>query len=451
MPTLIGDDQLNDHIIGSDGDDTISGLGGNDLLEGNAGNDTILGGAGDDILTGGSGLDILTGGFGVDRFTDTAAGLNGDRITDFLPGDRIQITNLTALNANIGVSGSTITYNGGAVTVDNLGPGRLIVRDIQGGGVEIRLQPIAENDFNGDGRSDLLLRHANGTMTDWLGQSNGSFVSNQAVASYGLSTAWHVEGTGDFNGDGLSDLLLRHDSGAVTNWLGQANGSFFSNHAVANYSLPTGWHIAGTGDFNGDSREDVLLRHDNGTVTDWLGQANGSFVSNHTIANYSLPAGWGVAGTGDFNGDGLEDVLLRHTSGTITEWLGQANGGFFSNHAISTYDLDPIWDVAGIGDFNGDGRDDVLLMHSNGSVTNWLGQANGSFFSNHAAASYALPSGWGVETVGDFNGDSRDDVLLRHTNGTITNWLGQSNGDFFSNHAIANYPIDTAWSVLPAF
>ncbi len=174
MPTLIGTD-LNDQIIGSDGDDTISGLGGNDQLLGNAGNDTIDGGSGDDILTGGSGLDILTGGVGVDRFADTAAGLNGDRITDLLPGDRIQITDLTIQNAGIGVTGSTITYNGGSVTVDNLGPGRLIIREIQGGGVEIRLQSIAENDFNGDGRSDLLLRHSNGTMTEWLGQSNGGF------------------------------------------------------------------------------------------------------------------------------------------------------------------------------------------------------------------------------------------------------------------------------------
>ena len=448
MPTLIGTD-LNDQIIGSDGDDTISGLGGNDQLLGNAGNDTIDGGSGDDILTGGSGLDILTGGVGVDRFADTAAGLNGDRITDLLPGDRIQITDLTIQNAGIGVTGSTITYNGGSVTVDNLGPGRLIIREIQGGGVEIRLQSIARNDFNGDGRSDLLLRHSNGTVTEWLGQSNGGFFSNHGVVTYGLSTTWQLAGTGDFNGDGRSDVLLHEQNGAVTNWLGQADGSFFSNHAAASYSLPAGWHVAGTGDFNGDSREDVLLRHDSGTVTDWLGQADGSFFSNHATANYSLPAGWHVSGTGDFNGDGLDDVLLRHDSGTITEWLGQANGGFFSNHAVVAYALDTVWDVAGVGDFNGDGRDDVLLHHQNGSVTNWLGQSNGSFFSNHAAASYALPAGWHVEAIGDFNGDSRDDALLRHDNGTMTNWLGLSSGAFFSNHAVANYPLDTAWNVFP--
>ena len=168
MPTLTGS-QANDNIIGSDTADIISGLGGDDNLVGNAGDDVIDGGSGDDILTGGSEFDTLTGGTGVDRFRDTAAGLNGDRITDLLPGDRIQITDLTIQNAGIGVSGSTITYNGGSVAVDNLGPGRLIIREIQGGGVEIRLQSNAQNDFNGDGRSDMLLRHDSGTLTNWLG------------------------------------------------------------------------------------------------------------------------------------------------------------------------------------------------------------------------------------------------------------------------------------------
>ena len=158
MPTLTGTDQ-NDNIIGSDIDDVISGLGGNDQLTGNAGNDTIIGGSGDDILTGGSGIDTLTGGDDVDRFRDTAAGFNGDTITDFLPGDRIQITDLNLATANVSVVGSTIIYNGGSVTVDNLGPGRLVVRAVQSGGIEIRLQPAPRNDFDGDGRSDLLLRH----------------------------------------------------------------------------------------------------------------------------------------------------------------------------------------------------------------------------------------------------------------------------------------------------
>src|SRR5437868_15397531 len=113
----------NDFLQGTTGDDTINGFAGDDTLLGDAGNDILNGGADNDILTGGPGTDTLTGGTDVDIFRDTAAGLNGDTITDFLPGDRIQITDLNIQNAMIGISGSTITFNGGSVTVDNLGPG----------------------------------------------------------------------------------------------------------------------------------------------------------------------------------------------------------------------------------------------------------------------------------------------------------------------------------------
>ncbi len=300
-------------------------------------------------------------------------------------------------------------------------------------------------DFNGDGRDDVLLQHGNGTITDWLGQANGGFFSNHAAANHVLPAAWHVVGVADFNGDGRDDILLRNDSGSVTNWLGQPNGSFSGNQSVGSYPLPLAWHVAGMGDFNGDGRDDVLLRHDSGTITEWLGQADGGFHSNHTTATYDLASQWHVEGTGDFNGDGREDVLLRHDNGAVTNWLGQANGGFLSNHGTANYALPTAWNVLGIGDFNGDGRDDVLLRHQDGAITNWLGQSEGAFFSNHVSAAYSLPSGWDVASIGDFNGDGRDDVLLRHDNGTVTNWLGQVNGTFFSNHAAVNYALDTNW------
>jgi FG-GAP-like repeat len=234
-----------------------------------------------------------------------------------------------------------------------------------------------------------------------------------------------------------------------TDWLGAPNGSFFSNHANANYALPTGWHVVNTGDFNGDTRDDVLLRHDSGIVTNWLGQANGGFVSNHSVVAYALDNSWTVAGVGDFNGDGRDDLLLVHANGAVTNWLGQPNGNYFSNHAVASYVLPTGWHVVSTGDFNGDQRDDLLLRHDNGTITNWLGQTNGAFFSNHVSVNYPLENVWRIHAVGDFDGDGRDDLLLRHNNGTVTDWLGRENGTFFSNHMAVNYFLETAWHVQP--
>ena len=128
MANFTGDSGPNT-IVGTSVSDQISGLEGNDLLDG---------GGGDDVLIGGSGTDTLTGGTGADSFRDTAANFNGDRITDFLIGDRIQFTDLTTANANIHIEGSNLVYNGGSIQIDNLGPGRFVLREISTGGIEVR-------------------------------------------------------------------------------------------------------------------------------------------------------------------------------------------------------------------------------------------------------------------------------------------------------------------------
>jgi hypothetical protein len=56
------------------------------------------------------------------------------------------------------------------------------------------------------------------------------------------------------------------------------------------------WHIAGIGDFNNDSRDDILWRNDNGDLTDWLGNANGGFASSFGNAFYEVSAGYSATG-----------------------------------------------------------------------------------------------------------------------------------------------------------
>ena len=209
--------------------------------------------------------------------------------------------------------------------------------------------------------------------------------------------------------------------------------------------------MAATGNFNGDSRSDLLLRHENGWLTQWLGQANGGFADNGATSSYWIHPDWNVASTGDFNGDGRDDLLLRDGNGWVTEWLGQANGSFADNGAAAGRWIHPDWHVAGTGDFNGDGIDDVLLRHDNGWQTEWLGQQDGSFADNGAVASSWIQPDWQIAEVGDFNRDGIDDMLLRHqTNGTTTELLGNENGAFSSNSAVATYAIDASWHIEPS-
>jgi hypothetical protein len=310
-----------------------------------------------------------------------------------------------------------------------------------------QLKP-AVDDFNGDGRSDLLLRNVDGRITDWLGEPAGTFFSNHLNALYSVPTEWKIAATADFNGDGKADILYRNDNGSITQWLGSGNGQFTWNQA-ASYTVDAAWTVAASGDFNGDGRADIVLRNSNGLLTEWLGKADGTFFSNDAIATYSLPTDWKVAGAGDFNGDGRSDLLLRNNDGRVTEWLGQSNGTFLWN-AAATYALGTDWKVAGIGDVNGDGRDDLVLHNASaGLVVDWLGEPGGTFFSNHAATSYALPQGWNIAAVGDYNGDGRADLALRNDNGLVTEWLGTNTGGFDWNSQ-AVYNLDPSWQIFGA-
>jgi Ca2+-binding RTX toxin-like protein len=413
--------------------------------------DTLIGNSVANILSGGGGRDTLTGGAGNDTFRDTKVGLNGDTITDFGVGDRIVITDVAADTFVFDLAGGTLTFTGGVLSL--LAPvlGTLVARAATGGGVELTIQQTvvddARNDFNGDGRSDIYWRDDTGLIVNWLGQANGGFADNYNNSVRSIPTSWTVEGIGDFNGDGRDDVLWRHTSGLTVDWLGQANGGLADNYNNSVLNVPTNWQVQGIGDFNGDGKDDVLWRDNNGTTVDWLGQANGGFADNYTNSLVSIPTSWQVAGVGDFNGDGKDDILWRNANGLTVDWLGQATGGFADNYTHSVLNIPTNWTIAGIGDFNGDNRDDILWRDDNGTTLTWLAQANGGFAENYNNSVVCVPTAWQVASIGDFNGDGRDDILWRHTNGTITDWLGQANGGFADNYLNSAVSIPNNWHV----
>jgi serralysin len=407
--------------------------------------DSLVGGGGDDILEGNAGPTKFTGGAGNDTFSDTASGLNGDTITDLSAGDKIVITDASLASFSYSIVGNTLNYTGGSLTLSSVPSGHLVA-SAAATGVQLTVVPNAvQDDFNGDGRSDVLWRNDDGTMRDWLAQANGSFVGNFANFNVNPGASWHVVGTGDFNGDGRSDVLWQNDSGQVTDWLGQPNGRFVDNQLTINPG--TSWHVVGTGDFNGDGRSDVLWRNDDGTMRDWLAQANGSFVGNFANFNVNPGASWHVVGTGDFNGDGRSDVLWQNDSGQVTDWLGQPNGRFVDNQL--TINPGTSWHVVGTGDFNGDGRSDVLWRNDDGTMRDWLAQANGSFVGNFANFNVNPGASWHVVGTGDFNGDGRGDVLWQNDSGQVTDWLGQPNGSFVDNQLTINPGM--SWHVQEPF
>ncbi len=219
------------------------------------------------------------------------------------------------------------------------------------------LTKVYVGDFNGDGRSDILRQEKGiwasennlNTIQVFLGQTNGTFLASQRDGNsntVGLGHAWNGDLTnafiGDFNGDGKNDILRQEkgiweydDINMIQVFLGQGNGTFIASPQDSNNNtlgLGTPWKANYTnirvGDFNGDGRSDIL-RQEQGewasadmlnTIQVFLGQSNGTFsiAPRDTNGNaVGLGHPWdgllAIAKTGDFNGDGLQDILRQET------------------------------------------------------------------------------------------------------------------------------------------
>lgn len=308
------------------------------------------------------------------------------------------------------------------------------------------------NDLNGDAHSDVLWRNTNGTLAGWLMKGN-SIMSSGFITSGGVvvtpGPTWSVAGISDFNGDGNSDVLWRNTDGTLADW--SMNGTTIMSSGVLNFHglvvrPDASWSVVGTGDFNGDSRADILWRNTNGTIVDW--SMNGSSILSSTVVSFAgaavdVGASWSVAGIGDFNGDDKRDVLWRNTSGEVVIW--QMNAGTIAASGDVTYggvavNPDASWSVAGVGDFDGDGNSDILWRNNNGSLAEW--QMNGSTIAlseriTFAGIAVTPDATWHAVEIGDFNGDGSSDILWRNDNGAMAEWL--MNGNVIMQSVTPNY------------
>jgi hypothetical protein len=308
-------------------------------------------------------------------------------------------------------------------------------------------------DFDGDGKTDLLFYFA-GNGDWWLGRSTGTGLDWRRAGNtegFGnLLGASHRRYQGDFTGDGKQDILF-HYAGNGDWWLGVSDGAALAWRRAGNTSgLGT---IIGdayrhfTGDFTGDGRDDVLFYY-RGNGDWWLGVSDGAALAWRNAGN---TGGFGDLldpsrrlFSGDFTGDGRQDVLF-HYAGNGDWWLGASDGAALRwSRAASTGGFGNILGASHrivTGDYTGDGKTDVMF-HFGGNGDWWLGTSTGGWLVWSRAATWGsgLLEGSRLVLDGDFDGDGRTDVLTyASSDGSWSS--GRSTGSTFTFTGAGN----TAW------
>jgi len=297
---------------------------------------------------------------------------------------------------------------------------------------------VAIGDFNGDSKLDIVAANfGSNSVSIRLGDGSGHF-SSPSPAEIGVGTNPKSVAVGDFNGDSKLDVVVANSgSGTVSIRLGDGNGHFTSP-TPAQISVGSSPNAVAVGDFNGDGKLDFATANglDN-NVSIRLGDGGGHFTSPSPAQVSVDIAAYSVA-TGDVNKDGKLDLMVaNYGSDTVSILLGDGNGHFSSPSPREIVVGSHPLSVAA-GDFNNDGRLDIVTTNTRDfnrgadDVSIRLGDGAGHFSSPSppeigvGSTPYAVMSG-------DFNGDGYLDLAVANSgSGTVSIRLGDGNGHFMT-------------------
>jgi RHS repeat-associated protein len=344
---------------------------------------------------------------------------------------------------------------------------------------------IFPGDFNGDGITDVLGASFSGCAGQgiWIGTGGGNFTPSTITDSYYVygsgtitnspacfgSTSISIYGVTDIDGDGFSDVL--------TDWTIYSENQLFAyrnnqsgNLAQTPMSIsPAIFFNSGIpvvlSDFNGDGMLDYFqIGAGSASGQVFYGNGNGTFTAgstwpqintNNTDALYTTPtpAEFGVQAT-DFDGDGCSDIV---TQGTVSALWYMCNPATTSATIPDWRDMSatPSLFQMVFGDFNGDGKTDILEVVNNGLGTSPACGESRLYLSTGTGlvqSSFSVPSDWCKYEIvaGDFSGDGKTDIALIPPGDTglygpgtpVSIWLSTGSG-FVQVSTIPN--TETTW------
>lgn len=297
-------------------------------------------------------------------------------------------------------------------------------------------------DITGDGRQDIVARDAAGDVWLYRGDGTGGWQAGRTQIATGWGAMRNILTPGDYTGDGVADILVVDQDGLLWSYAGDNSGRFVRGGAPAG----TGWSImsvvsgegptpgrprpfpGGSGDLTGDGLADVVAVSARGGLSVYPGDGGGGWKA--PVA--ALPR-WGTARVvplGDFTGDGFADLGRIGDDGVFQLWKGRGDGTFNGPTVIGS-EWQNLSLVTGGVDFDGDRRVDMVGRDRTGVLRLYRGDGSGGWLSGSGSG---VGTGWSIVTSlsagGDLDGDGRNDLLARRTDGTLWSYGTDGRGSW---------------------
>lgn len=271
---------------------------------------------------------------------------------------------------------------------------------------------VTTADFNGDGYLDIATANEgahtqlNNSMSVFLNNKDGTlalrtdYVSGGDTAVNGWDGPIWI-GSADFNKDGFIDIVTANMyEGSISVFSNKGDGTFDAQQV---YQIELNGLIGGSvADANSDGWMDILVPHyHSGNVHVLLNDSTGHFLTDKIFSN---GAGSNGSSVGDLNGDGVADAVIVRSANDVATYFNDGTGTFgqaerFSNGSYS----------AAIGDTTGDGKADIVSLNGSTSVQILSNDGTGHF---QESAVYTLAVAGNSVEIHDINNDGYNDVVV---------------------------------------
>lgn len=286
----------------------------------------------------------------------------------------------------------------------------------------LNIGSLAVGDFNEDGIPDLVVATIAGSQVSivLLGNGDGTFRQQPPIPnSFGFFHAKVV----DLNGDGHQDLVFAMN-GSLGVSLGNGDGTFGAMVGLPPGSFPGTYFGLAVADFNGDGKLDIAATDFGsvfggfGTLVFYAGNGDGTFAAP-TAVTLQISSFPGSLASGDFNGDGKQDLLIGFPSsafivfgngdGTFNQSFDSLQFVYFGNFSTFTTNSVTVFATALT---KNDKVDAVTADFNTGTLQIALNSAIGFSPSSPGVFSFALAPGLVDVAAGDLNGDGAQDVVV---------------------------------------